>query len=115
MDSVMPFVKGESAFTMQRAVARYEDKVGPSFFAPVGGLRLAEIQHPESVPLLFLSSTRVWNAHGDLSKLAPVTEDRGHYIVLFGTGIVKGMPQTWPNGPITVVIAPSGATGGDKS
>ncbi len=103
MDAVKPHVNGSAAFKPRKIQYQWRS-LGPAFFAPLSGQRLSEVKNPETVPLLFMSESRVRNAHGDLSLLAPLTDERHSYAVLFADGKVRLMRDDWRHEVIVIEL-----------
>jgi hypothetical protein len=94
MNDLQPDFQSDIAFMMRKAQPTWRD-LGLVYFAPLSGSRLEDIEGRESVPLVFLSETVAPNAAGGLSLLAPLTEERRGFAVLFADGKVRIMPPDW--------------------
>lgn len=114
MDVIEPYHKNTMILHDPTIKDAKEDEYGFAFFEPVSFADLERIANLGEVPMVFQSVLLGRNAHSDLRTLPSVPRNGKSNWVSFLDGHAKAFPPTWPHGPITIVIDPSGAGGGEK-
>jgi prepilin-type N-terminal cleavage/methylation domain-containing protein len=105
LDVIEPYHKNSQIPHDPTVVDAKQDEYGFAFFEPVELQDLTLLVKPEDVPMAFQSVLMGKNAHSDLRTLPYVPRNKSPAnFVAFCDGHVKGLPPTWPGGPIVIEL-----------
>jgi hypothetical protein len=105
MDATVPYNKSEEILHDPTIEDGKDEEYGFAFFKPLSRVDTRTVLQHDEVPLVFQSTLMGRNACSDLSTLPRIPRHKGLNCLAFLDGHVKGMPPTWPETPVTVVIA----------